>query len=197
MQYKVLELILIYLFINLEADISGREIVGQNSDRSGSVSTQLLTIRSTVTGPVVPLYHRHVPPRSLKCYVRLPHRHHHLLSAYICIYVHVVSTFGFNGLTNSLTGMHVHVDYIQRVLYLCTYMYVCVHVISWTDPDGDVERIVLGNCVYGGLNGLVITRAVNVDRQYTVAGGSDPVVTMVLGRGVGGSVASTVVVVKH
>lgn len=65
----------------LEANVSCRKIIGKNCDRSCSVSSQLLAIGATVTGSVVPFNHCHVPPRSFKCYVRLSHGHHYLLSA--------------------------------------------------------------------------------------------------------------------
>ena len=63
----------------LEADVSSRKIISKNNDRSSSISTQLLAIGAAVTCSIMPLYHRLVPPVSLKRDVWLCHRHHHLL----------------------------------------------------------------------------------------------------------------------
>lgn len=72
--------------------------------------------------------------------------------------------------------------------------YVFIHVISWTDSNGDVDCIVIRDSIDGSLNGRVITGAINIDCHYTVSGGSDPFVTMVLSRVGGRSISS---VVKH
>lgn len=64
----------------LEADVSGAEVTGENSDRSRVVSSKLLAVGASVARPVVPLDHRRPPPRSLKRDVRLRRRNHYLLS---------------------------------------------------------------------------------------------------------------------
>jgi hypothetical protein len=65
----------------LEGDILSREIVGQDSNRSSSISTKLLSIGTRIRSSIMPFYNRYIPSLSLKCYVRFRHGNLHLLSA--------------------------------------------------------------------------------------------------------------------
>lgn len=65
----------------LEADVPSRKIIGEDNNRSSFVSSQLLAIGAAVACPIVPLYHRLLPPVPLERDVLLRHRYHHLLPA--------------------------------------------------------------------------------------------------------------------
>jgi len=65
-------------------------------------------------------------------------------------------------------------------------------VASGVDLNEDIPSVVVWDGIHGVLNGPVVAAAVNVDRYFTVADGSDP--GLVLG-GVGGKCPEGKVVV--
>lgn len=85
--YEVASYVYTFVVTYLEANISGREIVSKDSNRSRSVSSELLAVGSRVTGTVMPFDHRRIFPGSLKRDVRLRRRHYHFLSALINIVI--------------------------------------------------------------------------------------------------------------
>lgn len=89
----------------LEADVPSNEIISKNSYRSCVVSPELLAVRTSVAGSVMPLYHRPLLPRSLERDVRLRRWNHHLLYVVASIDLEddshgVVLGYGVDGILN-------------------------------------------------------------------------------------------------
>jgi len=63
------------------------------------------------------------------------------------------------------------------------YIYIYILVASGVDLNEDIPSVVVGDGIDGVLNGPVVATAVNVNRDFTVTDGSDPLVVV---GGVGG-----------